>query len=391
MENIIDLEYPKDEFIKLCVNRITENKQTIEKSLHDCIEYIFNMWGKKYDFFVSAKYKYSFEHHDMHLSLKEYINEGYMQLWYGEIIIECIKNTVFETLIIKLPKYIKHEQRSLMYPHDFTPDEICICHKRKTKKPTFSLKIYEIRIFNDILTEIYSLLPDELYLLPSKFRGEDDWRQTYYKIKNGVSYFCSCFREAITKQIKIYPSLRVNYPHIKYALENEAYLDNLCDLCNHSVPRKKWLSDEFSFTYSSYISKICWEKGLPFKESENIVRKMVGFPLIGEGWISEIELYHRIKSDFRNTEVIHHGRPSFLGRQHYDIWIPEFKIAIEYQGEQHAKAVDYFGGENTLLKQKERDERKRKISKDNGVFLIFVKKGYNYENLKRKIEANQIY
>ena len=48
------------------------------------------------------------------------------------------------------------------------------------------------------------------------------------------------------------------------------------------------------------------------------------------------------------------------------------KIAIEYQGKQHFEPVDYFGGEENFLKQKERDELKAKRSAEHGVKLIYV-------------------
>ena len=45
-------------------------------------------------------------------------------------------------------------------------------------------------------------------------------------------------------------------------------------------------------------------------------------------------------------------------------------IGIEYQGQQHYKAIDYFGGEEGLNQRKELDERKRKLCMDNGVTLV---------------------
>ena len=44
-----------------------------------------------------------------------------------------------------------------------------------------------------------------------------------------------------------------------------------------------------------------------------------------------------------------HGRPNWLGRQHFDVGFQEENIAVEYQGAQHDKPVDYFGGEKAFL------------------------------------------
>lgn len=56
----------------------------------------------------------------------------------------------------------------------------------------------------------------------------------------------------------------------------------------------------------------------------------------------------------------------------FDFYIPSQNIIIEYNGGQHYKAVDYFGGEEAFKKQKERDRIKRKYCKDNGIKLIVI-------------------
>jgi hypothetical protein len=68
--------------------------------------------------------------------------------------------------------------------------------------------------------------------------------------------------------------------------------------------------------------------------------------------------------------VIHHGRPKWLGRQHFDVWIPEINVAIEFNGLQHNKPVEFFGGAEGLIATKKRDEKKRILAAYNGVRLI---------------------
>ena len=45
---------------------------------------------------------------------------------------------------------------------------------------------------------------------------------------------------------------------------------------------------------------------------------------------------------------------------------------IEYDGEQHFESVDFFGGEEQLKLQRERDERKNKWCKENNIRLIRI-------------------
>ncbi len=78
------------------------------------------------------------------------------------------------------------------------------------------------------------------------------------------------------------------------------------------------------------------------RECENTVRDEMNLPKVGEGWISEMELYQKIVNEFKNEKVVHHGKPYWLKRQHLDIYFPEKNIGIEYQGAQHLRPIDFF-------------------------------------------------
>lgn len=141
-----------------------------------------------------------------------------------------------------------------------------------------------------------------------------------------------------------------------------------------------------SFIY--YVENIIRETFSVFIDTlQNKFRVSKGIPKIGEGWVSETDLYYKLKEKFRNTEVIHHGRTKWLGQQHIDIWFPQYKIGVEYQGEQHSKPIDFFGGEESFKKSLERDERKKRLFKENNSILIEVDPNYNLEDVIRKIES----
>lgn len=158
------------------------------------------------------------------------------------------------------------------------------------------------------------------------------------------------------------------YNHYKSIDDSQAHLNRLPDM-THVVEKA--------------IFNQC---RLILKQAEDLYRESIGMPKIGEGWISETELYYRIADTFKEHEVIHHGSPSWLGRQHLDIYFPNLNIGVEYQGAQHYVAVDFFGGQEALEKTIERDKAKRKKCEENDCHLIIVDEGYDFEVVKEKIE-----
>ncbi len=122
-------------------------------------------------------------------------------------------------------------------------------------------------------------------------------------------------------------------------------------------------------------------------DSQNEFRVSKGIPKIGEGWVSETELFYLLKYKFSEHEVIHHGKPSWLGRQHVDIWFPKFKIGIEYQGLQHDEPIEFFGGKESFLKNQERDKKKKFLFESNGATLIEIRKGYNIKLIYKKLDG----
>lgn len=127
------------------------------------------------------------------------------------------------------------------------------------------------------------------------------------------------------------------------------------------------------------------------RDCENEYRLSINSKKIGEAWISETELYYKIQSRYKNIEVIQHGRPDWLGRQHFDIWIPSLKIAIEYHGKQHDEPISFFGGEKAFIKNQERDLNKKQKAKKHDVLLIEVRKGYDLEDIFKIINEKSTY
>ncbi len=121
------------------------------------------------------------------------------------------------------------------------------------------------------------------------------------------------------------------------------------------------------------------------RECENTIREEMNIPRIGEGWLRETELYYKLRESLPKEKIIHHGRPSWVSPQHIDIYFPIRNIGIEYQGAQHNKPIEYFGGEKSFKLQQERDQKKANLCKKNGCELLYVCEGYEFNDLKIKI------
>lgn len=108
------------------------------------------------------------------------------------------------------------------------------------------------------------------------------------------------------------------------------------------------------------------------RKAENRLREMMDVPRVGEGWLSETALYHALREAFPETQVIHHGQPKWLARQHFDIWFPDWAVAVEYHGEQHFRPVAFFGGEQAFQETQRRDKLKADLASAHDTRLIVV-------------------
>lgn len=117
------------------------------------------------------------------------------------------------------------------------------------------------------------------------------------------------------------------------------------------------------------------------RQAEDLARSEAGLPKVSEGWVSETELFNLLKAAFPERQVIQHGSPSWLSPQHLDVYFPNERVAIEFQGEQHFGPVVLFGGETSFAAQRERDEKKRQTCARHHCALLEVSRGYRFEDI----------
>lgn len=143
------------------------------------------------------------------------------------------------------------------------------------------------------------------------------------------------------------------------------------------------ISFDYNFLFYNQINQ-------SIRVFENECREYFGESVIGS-FYSENILYRRIKESFGDKyKIISQGIPEWLSPQRFDIYFPDLNIAIEYQGEQHFRPVDFGGkGKKTAKKQfienQRRDEEKRQKSINNNCHLIYVNNRYKWDETKKII------
>lgn len=87
-----------------------------------------------------------------------------------------------------------------------------------------------------------------------------------------------------------------------------------------------------------------------------------------------------------NINYEYQKRFEWLGRQSLDFYLPDYNIAIECQGGQHFKSVDYFGGERDFIKRIKRDENKKLLCENNNIKIFY----FSNLNIETFLDVNII-
>lgn len=141
--------------------------------------------------------------------------------------------------------------------------------------------------------------------------------------------------------------------------------------------------DMYDYSLSDYKSvgeKIivtCKEHG-NFKVTPANFFKKRGCPECGRKFRKkEKALYEQLLISFPDKSIMHSFYDTkILGKQELDIYFPEYKIAVEYQGEQHFFPID-FGGYGTKIAERifrentQRDIKKKELCAKNDIKLLY--------------------
>ncbi len=162
------------------------------------------------------------------------------------------------------------------------------------------------------------------------------------------------------------------------------YYDNACEVCRGKIPSRSFYCEldyrnQLEKKFGAYIIKKYIEykisnknindEELKQKAYDSTREEMENKGLYGK-FTTETNLYLMVKSIFQNNKVLHNYYPKWLEGQEADIFVPHLNLVIEYDGEQHFKAIKAWGGEKGLKKNIERDKRKNEKCKKNNITLI---------------------
>lgn len=137
------------------------------------------------------------------------------------------------------------------------------------------------------------------------------------------------------------------------------------------VHNEKYTYVDLSKVYKNIYSKIkivCPIHG-EFQQTVNDHLSGCGCPRC-----SESRLERDVANYLESSGVIFERQKTFhwLGKQRLDFYLPDYGVAIECQGKQHFKPVEYFGGENQFKLIQKRDLKKNTLCKENNVKLFYI-------------------
>jgi hypothetical protein len=212
---------------------------------------------------------------------------------------------------------------------------------------------------------------------------------------------------------KYYISNRKNFLNYTRPLQNDEesyYKYNYKYTCrlNEVYKCKYNYNNNYKFNFNTLYSCIFFDKfgkssydyeyDEEYKKNIIHIRNLAKEKYIGKvKWINENKLFKNTQIIFNNSsvKVLREYSPRKFNKQRLDIYfeINNKKIAFEYQGEQHFRSIDFFGGENAFLKRQKLDKLKKTRCKRYGIFLIEFKydEDLSISSILNKLERNSIY
>ena len=184
---------------------------------------------------------------------------------------------------------------------------------------------------------------------------------TYNNLKNGFGCrFCGFERSSNSKRLSFEKVKDIFARHDMILLEQKYKNSN---------------------TPLQYICKHHQEFGIQYMALSNAYKQHCPHcnTIKGEDNISQYLLQNNIQ--FVSHKSYDDLRGVGGGKLSYDFYLPNFNLLIEYQGEQHERSVEAFGGEAQFKVQQEHDRRKRDYAQRHNIDLLEIWY-YDFKNIE---------
>lgn len=214
---------------------------------------------------------------------------------------------------------------------------------------------------------------------------DNNWEYQYFLSHNGTNYIYYICNENREKGIqKIRTDHLFNGVKCPYC---RGLIVNTQDLLNDKRIKEVEILGEY-IACNKKIKCRCLKCNNTFYMTPNHLKRGESCPFCkqskGEKRIKEILDKNNIKYEtqfsFKECKNIN----SLL----FDFYLPYYNLCIEYNGEQHYKPVEYFGGKDEFEIQKKRDNIKRKFCRENHITLLEI--SYKQFNNIEKIINNTL-
>ena len=187
--------------------------------------------------------------------------------------------------------------------------------------------------------------------------------------------------------------------HGDFNIRPDNFLHNHgCPKCGiHQRPQcRPWTTEEFiKRSQELYGDKFTYEK-VDYKHCESKViitcKKHGDFLITPDNFLRGHNCPHCATSllEMKVKQILDDHKIKYIQQKTFDwlkyngllkidFYLPDFNIAIECQGLQHFKPVDWFGGIETFEETKKRDQLKKELCESNGIKILY------YSNSKSKL------
>lgn len=259
-----------------------------------------------------------------------------------------------------------------------------VCKKAKVFRPIQNLfpdeeKLHYLAVFDkedmDTVLLMYHLVygggTDDFFGSLSLYDYSLAWYQTHLQ-ENGIvlrsPYLpdkTAVYQGALPYYINPLKTVQVrrNIAHILEKGYFRCELEFFENLTRYIMPLFQWWYADLSLYEEKDGFKTDWKL-----ERTRIRTELTEQGIIKPRWKHELSLFQAIRRKYPDT--LYQYRPQWLDLQSLDMYIPSLKTGIEYQGVQHYRKVEFFGGEEALIHRWELDQKKKKLCGENNVRLI---------------------